>query len=280
MILVASLLAAFAAAWAARLVQQALQRAVRGYRERYGIGTARDFLRALPLLDAAGVRALGAAGAIALAAPGALVGGVAAGLLLALAGGAAPFFLVGWLRTRRVRLFDRQLVVALESAASGLQAGLSLLQSLEGACAESESPLRDELGLALREIRMGASVEEALDELCARVASEELGLFVAGTAMARQVGGNLAASYRTIAEALRERFRVEGKLQALTAQGRLQGWVVGALPLLLALVIHRIRPDLVEPLLTHPVGWARAAVAIALEVVGFFWIRRLLRPAW
>lgn len=280
MIVVSALLAALAVLWAARAALSAVHRAVRSYRERYGIDTARDLADALPLLDAAGVRALGGASCLLAAALGALASGAGLAVVAGIGGGIVPFAAVGWLRARRIRRFDEQLVVALETAASGLQAGLSLLQALEGARSESDAPLRDELGLALREIRMGASVDDALDGLCARVGSEEVALFAAGTAMARQVGGNLAGSYRAIADALRERFRVEGKLRALTAQGRMQGWVVGALPLLLGLVMHRIRPDLVEPMLGHPVGWGLAAAVLVLEVIGFFWIRRLLRPSW
>ena len=149
-------------------------------------------------------------------------------------------------------------------------------QALEGATAQSGSPLREEFGLALREIRLGAPSERALGALAQRVDSEELVLFVAATEVARQVGGNLAGAYAAVGAALRQRFRLEGKLRAMTAQGKLQGWLVGLLPLLLAGVVHRMRPDLVEPMLDHPFGWGLAATVVALEVAGWVWIRHLV----
>ncbi len=280
MIAVAAILAALAAAAAAEQARRAIEGAVSRYRERYGIDSASDVRDALPHLEAGDVRALGVAAALAGAALGALAGSVPGALVGLVCGAVLPHGVVAWLRARRIRRFDRQLVDALETAASGLQAGLSLLQALEGATAESGAPLRDEFGLALREIRVGAAPEHAFEQLAARVDSEELALFVAGTTMARQVGGNLAGSYRTMAEALRERFRVEGKIRALTAQGRMQGWVVGAMPVLLAFVLHHLRPDLVEPMLRHPFGWAIAAAVLLLEVTGFVWIRRVVTPVY
>ena len=280
MIAFAALCTALAAALSARSIGIAIARAFARYRERYGIDSVRDLREALPLLGADDVRSLGIGAGLAGACAGAWMGGPLGAVAGCAMCGALPACGIGWLRTRRIRRFDEQLVDALEPAAAGLQAGLSLQQALEAAAGASAAPLREELGLALREIRMGAAPDAAFASLAARVESEELALFVAGTAVARQMGGNLATSWRTIAASLRERFRVEGKLRALTAQGRLQGWVVGLLPIGLALVIHRMRPDLVEPMLAHPFGWALGAAVVLLETLGFVWIRRLLTPVW
>ena len=280
MILLAAICTALAAAFSTRAIGAAVLRALATYQVRYGIDSARSLREALPLLERDDVRSLSVGCALAGGCAGAWLSGPLGAIASCVLFGAAPGLLVGWLRTRRIRRFDTQLVDALETAAAGLQAGLSLQQALEAAAGASGAPLKEELGLALREIRMGAPPAVAFDSLARRVDSEELALFVAGTAVARQMGGNLAASWRTIASSLRERFRVEGKLRSLTAQGRLQGWVVGLLPLGLALVIHRMRPDLVEPMLAHPFGWALGATVVLLETVGFFWIRRLLTPVW
>lgn len=275
-----ALLVAFASAVAARSAIGALARAVATHRSRYQVDSAGALLATLPLLAPEDVRRLAAASTLVGGAAGAILAGPAGAIASALVGAVLPPLLVRMLRDRRVRRFEAQLVDALETAASGLQAGLSLQQALEGAAAGSASPFREEMGLALREVRMGAALDESLDDLLDRMPSEELALFVDATILARRTGGNIAASYRTIAEALRTRFRSEGKLRALTAQGRMQAWVVGAMPLLLGAVLHRIRPDLVEPLVHHPAGWALGFVVLALEMVGFLWIRRVVTPSF
>ena len=280
MIAIVAILAAASAGLAGHAAIAALAGALRRYRARYGLDSTAALTEALPHLGPADVRRLALALALAASAAGASIAGVPGAIAGTIFGGAAPPLLVSTMRARWIRRFDRQLIDALETVASGLQAGLSLQQALEAAASGSGSPLREELGLALREIRMGADPDDALDALAARVPSEELALFVAGTTLARQTGGNLASAYRTIAAALRERFRVEGKLRALTAQGRMQGWIIGALPVGLALVLHRLRPDLVDPMLAHPFGWAIVSAVVLLEAAGFFWIRRIVTPTF
>lgn len=273
---VTAALAAGAAFQAACLVLVAVRRVMARYRERYGVVSMVHLGEALPFLERRDQMLLALALGSTLALAGLLASGIPAAIAGVAAGGAAPPLLVQQLRSRRIRRFDEQLVGLLEATAAGLRAGHSLQQAFEAATAESASPLREEFGLALREIRMGASAEQALRLLAERVASEELRLFVTATELARQTGGNLAATYAAIATALRERFRLEGKLRAMTAQGRMQGWVVGVLPLLLAWIVARMRPDLVEPMLAHPFGWALVAAVLLLEIAGFVWIRHLV----
>jgi tight adherence protein B len=120
-------------------------------------------------------------------------------------------------------------------------------------------------------------VDEALAALGERVQSEDLHLTVTAITVARQLGGNLADILETIAATIRERFRLEGKIQALTAQGKLQGAIVAALPLLLGAVMNRIRPDLVQPMLAHTFGHVLVAVVLLMELVGVALIRRIVR---
>ena len=88
-----------------------------------------------------------------------------------------------------------------------------------------------------------------------RVGSDDLELVVVSTNIARQLGGNMAEMFETISSTIRERFRLEGKIDAITAQGKLQGWVVAAMPLILGLVLNYMRPDLMEPMLDHWFGY-------------------------
>src|SRR5207237_10442484 len=102
-----------------------------------------------------------------------------------------------------------------------------------------QAPVGQEFGLYAKEGRLGSSSEEALVAMVRRVGSEDLELVATSTNIARQLGGNLSDMFETIAETIRERFRLEGKIRALTSQGKLQGLVVATLPLWVGLVLAR-----------------------------------------
>jgi tight adherence protein B len=108
------------------------------------------------------------------------------------------------------------------------------------------------------------------------VSSDDLQLVVTSTNVARQLGGNMAEMYDIISSTIRERFRLEGRIRALTAQGKLQGWVVGAMPLTLGLVLNMMRPDLMEPMLHSNFGYALIGIVIVMEVIGIFMIRKIV----
>ena len=99
---------------------------------------------------------------------------------------------------------------------------------------------------------------------------------VTSTNVARKLGGNMAEMYDIISSTIRERFRLEGRIRALTAQGKLQGWVVGSMPLILGLVLNLMRPDLMEPMLNSTFGYVLIGVVIVLEVIGIWMIRRIV----
>ena len=128
----------------------------------------------------------------------------------------------------------------------------------------------------VKELKLGVPQEEALVNMAERVGSEDLQLVVTATNIARQVGGNMAEMFDTISGTIRERFRLEGRIRALTAQGKLQGWVVGAMPLILGLVLNMMRPDLMEPMLHSGFGYALVGLVAVMEVVGIFLIRRIV----
>ena len=109
-----------------------------------------------------------------------------------------------------------------------------------------------------------------------RVGSEDLELVATSTNIARQLGGNLSDMFETIAETIRERFRLEGKIRALTSQGKLQGLVVATLPVWVGLFLDWYRPDLMEPMFAHAFGYVLVATIALLEAIGFVLIRRIV----
>jgi len=173
-------------------------------------------------------------------------------------------------------LFDAQLTDALQQMANALRAGLTFQQASEQVGREAPAPLGQEFGLYAKEVRLGSSSEEALVAMVRRVGSEDLELVATSTNIARQLGGNLSDMFETIAETIRERFRLEGKIRALTSQGKLQGLVVATLPVWVGLFLDWYRPDLMEPMFAHAFGYVLVATIALLEAIGFVLIRRIV----
>ncbi|MET0401188.1 MAG: type II secretion system F family protein [Cystobacter sp.] len=187
-----------------------------------------------------------------------------------------PIILVKHYRKRRIKKFNVQLVDALQAMANAFKAGLTFPQAIEHVAREAQPPLAQEFGLFVKEIKLGVPLEEALINMGRRVGSDDLELVVVATNIARQLGGNMAEMFETISSVIRERFRLEGKIDALTSQGKLQGWVVAAMPAVLGLVLNYMRPDLMEPMMDHWFGYVLVTVIALMEVMGILIIRRIV----
>jgi tight adherence protein B len=196
--------------------------------------------------------------------------------LLSLVGVILPTYLIRYYRRRRIRRFEGQLVDALDQMAAALRAGLSLQQAMDNVGKEADPPLGQELGLTFRELKLGVPMDEALNNLSARVSSDDLRLVTTASNICRQLGGNMAEMFETIAQTVRERFRLEGRIRALTAQGKLQGWVVSSMPIILGLVLNWMRPDLMQPMLHSWFGVGLVASIAVMELLGILFIRRIV----
>ena len=187
-----------------------------------------------------------------------------------------PMLLVKYYRKRRIKKFNTQLVDALQAMANAFKAGLTFPQAIEHVSKEAYPPLAQEFGLFVKEVKLGVPLEEALINMAKRVGSDDLELVVVSTNIARMLGGNMAEMFETISSTIRERFRLEGKIDALTSQGKLQGWVVAAMPAILGLVLNYMRPDLMEPMMDHIFGWILVLVIMIMEALGVLIIRRIV----
>jgi tight adherence protein B len=141
---------------------------------------------------------------------------------------------------------------------------------------EVEGPLAQEFSLLQREQRLGARLEDALENLGERVQSEEVDLLVSAALIANDVGGNLAEILQSLAETIRRKIEMEGKIEALTAQGRLQGRVVSALPFLILLPLMYFEPVATMPLFTSLLGWVFLAVIIGMDLIGSVLIQKIV----
>ncbi|SEM08243.1 type II secretion system protein F (GspF) [Stigmatella aurantiaca] len=187
-----------------------------------------------------------------------------------------PMLLVKYYRKRRIKKFNVQLVDALQAMANAFKAGLTFPQAIEHVAREALPPLSQEFGLFVKEVKLGVPLEEGLINMGKRVGSDDLELVVVSTNISRQLGGNMAEMFETISMVIRERFRLEGKIDALTSQGKLQGWIVASMPAILGLVLNSMRPDLMEPMMDHMFGYVLVTVIAIMEILGILIIRRIV----
>jgi tight adherence protein B len=180
------------------------------------------------------------------------------------------------LRKRRLDRLSRQLPDGLASLAGALRAGLSLPQALASLAEQQPAPLAQEFELIVRKQRLGMPLDRAIADLEQRVPTGEIAMFVTAMRIARELGGNLSESLERLAETLRRKLAMEDKIGALTSQGKIQGWIVGLLPVFLAGVLTAMEPEAMHPLFHTPIGWLVLGVIGALEFVGFILIRKIV----
>jgi tight adherence protein B len=194
------------------------------------------------------------------------------GVLLA----GVPF---AWLLTKRagrLKKFAAQLPEALELVARALRAGHSLAAGLHVVAEEMPAPVADEFNRVYEEQNLGIPIDDALRSMCDRVPNLDLRFFVTSVCIQRMTGGDLAEILDKIGYVIRERFKILGMVKALTAEGRLSGVILMALPFVLFLVMLHIKYDYVEKLWTHPLGVKMAVGALVMQLVGALVIRKIV----
>ncbi len=177
---------------------------------------------------------------------------------------------------KRVTQFNNQLGDGLTIMANSLRAGFSFMQAADTLSKEMPPPLSIEFSRLLREINLGATTEDALQNILERVASRDLDLLVTAVKIQRQVGGNLAEILDNIGETIRERIRLKNEVKTLTAQGRISGLIIGLLPVMIIVVVSMINPEYMLTLLVHPVGPFLLLWAVCSELIGLMLIRKIV----
>lgn len=187
-----------------------------------------------------------------------------------------PRLIYAWMRKHRLRRFEEQLPDALMMLAGGLRAGAGLNSAIKQLVAEAQAPLMQEFALTLREQRLGLSFEQSLNHLARRVPTPSTTLVVSAMRVASETGGGLAETLERTAQTIRSRLQMEGKIDALTAQGKLQAWVVGLLPLILVAILDRMEPEAMSLLWHTRLGWGVLVVVAFLEIMGIYVIRKII----
>jgi tight adherence protein B len=215
--------------------------------------------------------------------------------LVAAAAGIAGFIFQSWMATvpgafaawglprlgyrhlsqRRLKRLERQLPDALTLLAGSLRAGSSFSLALEHLIEEQPAPLSQEFELYLREQRLGVDGDVALQRMAQRIPLPDFQMVVAGMRISRETGGNLANVLESLADTLRRKAVMEGKIAALTAQGKMQGVVMSLLPVMLAGVLFFMEPEAMSLLFTTTIGWLVIGGCVMLETLGYFAIRKI-----
>lgn len=252
-------------------------RRLRTWRERFHADLGAGLRQSFMYLDVGRLFRLNLVLVVAVAVvAGAVTGQPAASVVVLAAVGVLPGVGLAWMRRRRLARLGAQWPDATMLVAGALRAGSSLPQAIAQAARELPSPSGRELDLIAREQRIGVGLDAAMASLERRAPLDGVVLFAAAVRIAQESGGNLAETLERLAETLRRKAAIEGRIDALTAQGRLQGWVMAALPLVVGAALFAIEPLAMRPLLTTWQGWVVCAAVVVLEGLGLHVIRRIV----
>lgn len=188
-----------------------------------------------------------------------------------------PWVFLGLKRSRRVKAFNAGLADTLQLMAGSLSAGLSLAQSVDTIVDEGSEPITSEFKRVIVESRLGVTIEDAMEGVAERMGSRDFHWVVMAIRIQREVGGNLAELLLQVAETLREREYLRRHVSALSAEGRLSCWILGALPPVFLLYLVLTKYDYVEPMFTTALGWLMVVGMSVLLAVGVFWMSKVAK---
>ncbi|MBI4006682.1 MAG: type II secretion system F family protein [Gammaproteobacteria bacterium] len=179
------------------------------------------------------------------------------------------------MRKKRLRKFEEQLPDGLLMISGAMRAGASLNIALEGLVKEQPAPISQEFELFMREQRIGVEFEKSLSNMDKRMPIQDFAMLTSALRINREIGGNLAEILESLAETLRRKHMMEGKIDSLTAQGKLQGIVMTGLPILLGVLLYFLEPASMEKLWTTTIGYVVLGIILIMETMGYIMIRKI-----
>jgi tight adherence protein B len=188
----------------------------------------------------------------------------------------APFFYLAHKRKKRFEKFERQLPEALELVSRALKAGHAFTAGMRMVAEEMGDPVGVEFGKTVNEINFGMSVPEALTNLTQRIDCEDLRFFAVAVIVQRETGGNLSEILENLSRLIRERFKFQGRVRILSAEGRMSAKALIAMPFMFVGILSIFNPDYIKVLFTDTIGHVLIMIALALMAIGAFVIKRLV----
>lgn len=202
--------------------------------------------------------------------------GIIIGASITVAGWHLPLLLVKTLYNNRCTKFVDQMVDGLTIMANGIKAGSNPQESMKRVVEIMNNPIRQEFSQVLYQMQVGDSFESALNDLGERIPRPDVQMFVSSINILKETGGNLAETFQTIVIVIRERQKVEKKIQALTAQGMMQGIIVTLIPFILLGVFFLIDPAYIKPMFSTTLGLVLMMGMIGLQVIGGVVIKKVV----
>jgi tight adherence protein B len=178
-------------------------------------------------------------------------------------------------KAKRRQAFEQVLGDTITILSNSVKAGYSIQQAMSSIAENGRPPLAAEIGRVVRETGLGIELEVALDHANQRLASQDFELLVTALLIHRTVGGNLAEVLDQIADTIRERVKVHGEVQVLTAQARASGYIITGLPFAVGVILSLISPSFERPLFTTPLGWVLLTVGMISISIGYAIIRKI-----
>lgn len=246
----------------------------RGFAQKWRIQLSRADLK-LTVVEYLAMHVLAAIGAFLLgtvifATP---IGGGVAGF----AGLFFPRFYVARKQSQRLRTFEGQLPDTLSLWVNALRSGYSVLQSMEAIAKEAPDPTSIEFKRVVQEVQLGIPMQDALDHLLNRMPSDDLDLVNTAVNIQREVGGNLAEILDSIAHTIRDRIRLKGEIRVLTSQGRITGWIISLLPIVLTIFLYIVSPSYMGGLVENRMcGWPMLGCGLGLIGTGAAIIQKIV----
>lgn len=205
-----------------------------------------------------------------------LVPGLMFGTVAIFVGWQAPVFLVQRMWERRCNAVVVHMIDGLTIMGNGVRAGNSLTQSMERVTENLKGPFAQEMTLILGKTRLGMSVEDAIAEFADRIPRQDAQMFATAIMVLMEKGGNLAETFTIIVATIRERQKVEKRIQAMVAQGEMQAMIVTAVPFFLIAMFFVLDPAFITPLFTKPLGWFFLAIMLSLQGIGLFMMKKIV----
>jgi tight adherence protein B len=194
----------------------------------------------------------------------------------AAAGASIPYLYTAGQRRRRFRLFEEQFPESIDLLTRAIRAGHPLTSGMQMVADEGPEEVALEFRRTVEENRFGLPFEEALLGLVDRTNLVDVRIFAIAVLVQREVGGNLAEILSNLAHTIRRRFHLRRQLKVYTAQGRMTGYALGALPVVVGFILFLIEPDYVKLLFSNLFGRFMVATALVLQIIGVLWIRKII----
>ena len=204
-----------------------------------------------------------------------LTNSLVAGGVLGIPGAMGPRVALYMMRKSRMKKFGEQLVESMVTMTNALRSGVALPKAFQIVAHDMPKPICQEFGILVQEMRLGMDIEEAMESMLERMPSQDLELVTTSVAISNSVGGNLAEVFDRLAETIRERFRIEGRIEALTAQGKIQGLMVSILPIFVGVMIYVIDPKMMGIMFERTLGIVILVIMFIMECLGYFFVRKV-----